>query len=163
MRSSSHRADGPVRPGSIEQGLNELGPYLDNIDILINNAGQLAGGLLETQTAGEIYNMLNVNLLAPIHLIRRLLPSFLTKDETLIVNNTSVNAILHAPCATTYAGAKAGLLAFSDALRRELRGTGIRLLTLLTPAIDTSMLRKAIELYRGHLEVDRWSVAIAIA
>jgi uncharacterized oxidoreductase len=105
--------------------------------------------------------MLNVNLLAPIHLIRRLLPSFLTKDETLIVNNTSVNAILHAPCATTYAGAKAGLLAFSDALRRELRGTGIRLLTLLTPAVDTSMLRKAIELYRGHLEVDRWSAQSA--
>jgi short-subunit dehydrogenase len=107
--------------------------------------------------------MLNVNLLAPMYLIRRLLPSLLTKGETLIVNNTSVNAILHAPCATTYTGTKAGLLGFSDALRRELRGTGVRLLTLLTPAVDTSMLRKAIELYRGHFEVDCWSAQSADA
>lgn len=150
-------------PGAIEQGLDDLGGRLGDVDILINNAGQLVGGPLETQAISEIYDMLNVNLLAPIHLVRRLLPSLLAKDEALIVNNTSVNAIISAPCATTYAAAKAGLLAFGDALRRELRGTGIRLLSLLTPAVDTSMLHKATELYRGHFEVDRWTAQSADA
>ncbi len=109
------------------------------IDILINNAGLLTGGLLEKQDPDKIHQMLNVNLSAVIILSRLLLPSMLQRKTGKIVNNASVSGKMFIPCASTYAASKAGIVAFTDSIRQELVGTGVSTLLLITPGVKTDM------------------------
>ncbi len=97
----------------------------ENMDILVNNAGQLTGGLIENQKIDEIYSMFQVNVNALVHLTHGLLPGMIQRKRGKIINNSSVSAIMHFPCASTYAASKAAVLAFSDCLQIELQGTGV--------------------------------------
>jgi short-subunit dehydrogenase len=130
----------------------------EEIDILINNAGQLTGGLLEDQPLDEIYSMFQVNLAALVHLTRGLLPSMLARGRGKIVNNSSVSAIMHFPCATTYAASKAGVMAFTDCLEAELADTGVTTLCLITPGIQTRMFKEIETKYGRNFEVPSDSI-----
>jgi uncharacterized oxidoreductase len=74
--------------------------------------------------------MLSIDLLAPILLTRAALPSLRASGDAVVVNVTSGIALIGAPFYATYAAAKAGLARFSEALRRELKGEGIHVLTV---------------------------------
>lgn len=124
------------------------------IDILVNNAGLLTGGLIEEQPIDDIYNMFQVNLTAPIHLTQLFLPGMVKRDSGLIINNCSVSAVGHLPCASTYAASKSGLMAFTNSLISELNGTNVNTLTLITPGIKTRMYDEIPNLYGGHLDLD---------
>jgi short-subunit dehydrogenase len=138
--------------------------FLENLknqklDILINNAGQLTGGLLEEQPLNEIYSMFQVNLLAIVHLTRGLLPGMIERRHGKIVNNASVSAVMHFPCATTYAASKAAVLAFTNCLQAELAGSGVSALCLLTPGIETRMFHEIETKYGKNLEVPKDSIS----
>ena len=123
------------------------------IDILFNNAGQLTGGLLEEQNLEEIYSMLQVNVNALIHLTHALLPKMLKRKTGKIINHSSVSGMMHFPCSSTYSASKAAVLAFSNSLRAELKGTGVTTLVLITPGVDTRMYKEIPKLYGGNLDV----------
>lgn len=129
------------------------------IDILFNNAGQLTGGLLENQNIKDIYNMLQVNLLSLIQLTHGLLPQMLKRNQGKIINNASVSAIMHFPCASTYAASKAAIFAFTQCLNLELRDTGLTTLCLITPGIKTRMFDEIEEKYGTHLETSLNSIS----
>lgn len=120
---------------------------LPELDLLVNNAGLLTADQLERQELEEIYAMMQVNLLATIDLTRRTLPGMLARDRGKIVNNASMSGYAWFPGASTYAASKAGVVAFSEALRRELRDTGVGVLHLVTPGVDTDMLAATKESY----------------
>jgi len=109
------------------------------IDIIFNNAGQLTGGLLEEQPLDDIYSMFQVNVIALVHLTRGVLPGMIKRGRGKIINNSSVSAFMHFPCASTYAASKASVVAFTDSLNAELNGTGVTTLCLVTPGIKTRM------------------------
>jgi len=96
------------------------------IDILVNNAGfgrlnwldQL--GLVE-----DIQPMLAVNLEAVIAATRLVLPSMLKRGRGHIINLASLASFIPTPTYTVYSASKAGVRAFTDALRREVRIKGI--------------------------------------
>lgn len=123
------------------------------IEILINNAGLLTGGLLEEQPLEDIYSMFQVNLVSLVHLTRGLLPQMIKQRKGKIVNNSSVSALMHFPCATTYAASKAAVLAFTDCLNIELKGTGVSTLCLITPGIKTRMFDDIEAKYGKNFEV----------
>lgn len=129
------------------------------IDILINNAGQLTGGLIEEQPLDEIYSMFQVNLLSLVQLTRGLLPGMVKRGRGKIVNNASVSAIMHFPCASTYAASKAAVLAFTDCIRAELKGTGVETLCLLTPGIKTRMFDEIEVKYGKNFETPKDSIS----
>lgn len=137
----------------IDDFLERWNQSKDAADILVNNAGQLTGGLLEEQDLNSIYRMLQVNLLAAIHLTRGLLPGMIQRKRGLIVNNASVAGRMMFPCASTYAASKAGIIAFTKCLQAELEGSGVRALTLLTPGVKTDMYDQIPDLYGGHLNL----------
>lgn len=112
-------------------------------DVVLNVAGIGTVSLLEASAPAEIDTMIAVDLRAPIRLCRAALPAMLARGKGLLVNVASVNAVLHSPLVAVYAGAKAGLAAFTHALRREVAGTGVRTLLLQTPAVETEMQRDA--------------------
>jgi uncharacterized protein len=137
---------------SIDAGAADLG----GVDVLVNNAGQFVGGLLEEQDTEAIYSMLQVNLVAVMHLTQRVLPGMLARGRGLIVNNTSIVGYAHMPAVTTYAASKAGIVGFSEALRRELRGTGVDVLHVVTPGVQTDMLEKTDEQYGRYADTSTW-------
>src|SRR4051812_25239233 len=128
----------------------------NDIDIVVNNAGQFVGGLLEEQDTEAVYEMLQVNLVAVMHLTQRLLPGMLERGRGLIVNNTSIVGYAHMPAVTTYAASKAGIVGFSEALRRELRETGVDVMHVVTPGVQTDMLEKTDEQYGRYADTSSW-------
>ncbi len=126
------------------------------IDLLINNAGQMTGGLLEEQEMDRMYAMFQVNLVAVAHLTARVLPGMLDRRRGKIVNNASISGYAHFPAATTYAASKAGVVALTESLRRELKGTGVDTLHLITPGVNTGMLDDTEAVYGRYMDTSGW-------
>lgn len=141
---------------AIEASCEELGDELERIDLLVNNAGLVTGGLLEEQDLDEIYAMFQVNLTGLVHLTRRVLPGMIERGAGKIVNNASISGYAFFPAASTYAASKAGVVAFTESLRRELRGTGVSALHLVTPGVETDMLAATEAAYGRHLDTADW-------
>jgi uncharacterized protein len=126
------------------------------IDVLVNNAGLVTGGLLEDQPLDDVYAMFQVNLLAVVHLTRAALPAMVARGRGTIVNNASISGYAAFPAASTYSAAKTGVVAFSESLRRELRGTGVHVLHLVTPGVRTEMLDATEQAYARHMDTSDW-------
>jgi uncharacterized protein len=129
---------------------------LPAVDVLVNNAGLMTGGLLEEQDVEDVYAMFQVNLVAVAHLTARVLPAMLERGRGLIVNNASISGYAWFPAASTYAAAKAGVVALSESLRRELAPAGIEVMHLVTPGVQTDMLDATREAYGGHMDTGDW-------
>lgn len=125
-------------------------------DILVNNAGVLAAGLLEELSPELIDEALQVNLAATIHLTRAVLPGMLERGEGAIVNNASFSGYVHLPMASVYAASKAGVVAFSESLRREVAPAGVTVTHLVTPGVKTAMLEETERLYGEHFDTSGW-------
>jgi uncharacterized protein len=141
---------------TIDAACEALGDELHQVDALVNNAGVFAGGQLETQDVREIYELMQVNLVGLAHLTRRVLPAMLERGAGKIVNNSSLVAYVHFPGVTTYAASKAAVSAFTECLRRELRGTGVTTLEVVTGGVDTEMLGGAADRLDGHTSSSGW-------
>lgn len=113
---------------------------LGGLDVLVNNAGGVRAGRLEDTTEDEIRAMIEVDLLAPILLTRAALPELRRNGQGMVVNVASGIALIGMPFYATYAAAKAGLARFGEAMRRELKGEGVHVLTAYPGATDTPMM-----------------------
>lgn len=113
---------------------------LGGLDVLVNNAGGVRAGRLEAMAEAEIRAMVEVDLVAPIMLTRAALPALRASGDGLIVNVASGIALIGVPFYAAYAAAKAGLARFGEAMRRELAGEGVRVLTVYPGATDTPMM-----------------------
>ena len=129
---------------------------LTDVDLLVNNAGQMTGGLLEEQDMEAVYAMFQVNLVAVAHLTHRVLPHMLARGRGMVVNNTSISGYAYFPAASSYAASKAGVVALSESLRRELKGTGVGVLHVVTPGVNTDMLDATEEVYGRHMDTSGW-------
>ena len=98
--------------------------------ILLNNAGvALGAGTFEENTAEEFDWLLNINLGGVVRLSRAFLP-LLRAGGGHLVNVSSVFGLLGAPESAAYSTAKFAVRGFSDALRNELIGSGVRVATV---------------------------------
>lgn len=106
-------------------------------NILINNAGVASFGLLAEQDWNDIERILATNLGAPIRLTRALLPWLTQQPTAAVVNIGSAFGSIPFAGFTAYSAAKAGLRGFSQALRRELADSTVRVIHVAPRAIDT--------------------------
>ena len=125
------------RTATIKQAVGLLG----RLDILVNNAGGVRAGRLENTPEAELQAMIDVDLVAPILLTRAALPALRASGEAMIVNVASGIALIGVPFYATYAATKAGLARFGEALRRELKGEGVHVLTAYPGGTDTPMMK----------------------
>ncbi len=129
------------------------------IDLLFNNAGLLTGGLLDEQKIDDIYQMLQVNVNSLIQISHWAVGKMVARKKGKIINHSSVSAVMHFPCATTYAASKAAVAAFTACLEQELKGTGVSTLCLYTPGIKTRMFDEIDKLYSKNIEVPKESIS----
>lgn len=108
------------------------------IDVLVNNAGGLATVRpLYEQTAEETTETIELNLTAPLQLIRLVLPHMIVRKRGHIFNLTSTAASAVFTGTTAYGAAKAGLSQAGDILRYDLAGTGVRLTEIAPGRVET--------------------------
>jgi NAD(P)-dependent dehydrogenase (short-subunit alcohol dehydrogenase family) len=125
-----------------------VGSILDEhrrLDVLVNTVGGYAGGIqlweLETKTFNQ---MLDLNLRAGYTLARAVVPVMLKQKSGAIVNVAAKAAIDHGARASAYAASKAGAVALMDSLAAEVKGSGVRVNSILPSIIDTEVNRKAM-------------------
>jgi len=113
--------------------------HLGQVDLLINLAGLNSFASFAEGDPSRIELMMRVNVLAPMLLTRALLPSFLAQNSGKIVNVGSVFGSIGFAWFTTYSASKFALRGFSEALRRELAGTGVQVAYIAPRAVKTPM------------------------
>ncbi|HVY79611.1 MAG TPA: SDR family oxidoreductase [Steroidobacteraceae bacterium] len=123
------------------------------IDVLVNNAGVNPFGLYEELTPEQIDLALAVNLQAPMHLCRELLPHLLARAPAAIVNTGSVFGSIGYPGYAAYAATKFGLRGFTEALRRELADRGVGVYYIAPRATRTGINSSAVEQMNRELGV----------
>lgn len=134
------QADVSTAPGR-ERLLADALALAPDLDMLVNNAGIQrrarfgADGAPWAERAQEIA----INLEAPIHLTALFLPHLRRRPRAAIVNVSSGLAFLPVTFAPVYAATKAGLHSFTRALRAELKGSGIGVIEIIPPAVNTDL------------------------
>lgn len=115
------------------------------LDAMVNTVGGYAGGLKLWEMETKVFEqMLNLNLRSGYALSRAAVPVMLNQSRGSIVNVAAKAAFDHAAGASAYAASKAASVAMFDSLAADLKGTGVRINTILPSIIDTEANRKAI-------------------
>ena len=113
----------------------------DNFNILINNAG-IQRDIDFTNGAGEFLsgeNEIKINMEAPIILSGMFIPLLKGKKDAAIINITSGLGFIPAARMPVYSATKAGMHAFSLALRHQLSRIGIKVFEVVPPAVDSEL------------------------
>jgi NAD(P)-dependent dehydrogenase (short-subunit alcohol dehydrogenase family) len=117
----------------------------ERLDAMVNTVGGYAGGTKLWESETKVFDqMLAMNFRPGLLLSRAVIPWMLEKGGGAIVNVVSKAAVDHAGGAAAYAASKAGALAMMDSLAEDLRGTGVRVNSVLPSVIDTEVNRKAM-------------------
>jgi len=124
-----------------------LGP----VDLLVLSAGIGAAGPFEVMSPSALRDLVTVNVLSPMMLVRAVLPAMLDRGEGRILLVGSVAGALGVRGEVAYSASKAALVGFADALRSEVAGRGIVITLCLPGAVDTPFFRR-----RGAPYVRRW-------
>lgn len=115
------------------------------VDVLVNTVGAYAGGSSLWQTSMDVFEkMMSLNVRSGFVLARGVVPGMVERSSGVVVNISSRAAVDHAAGAGAYAASKAAAVAMMDSLAADLRGTGVRVNTVLPGIIDTQSNRKAM-------------------
>ena len=113
------------------------------IDLLINNAGLGDHGPFAESEWERVCSMLQVNVYALSYLTFRVLPAMTKTGSGAILNVSSVAGLLPVPNSAVYAATKAYVMSFSEAIRAELRSSGISVTVLCPGPVETEFLSLA--------------------
>lgn len=124
---------------SIKKSLRTFRNEIGIPDYLINCAGVGYRGYWDDVTLENELEITEVNYLAPMILIRMLLPD-MKKKEAHIININSIAGLFTTPYQGAYCASKSALTAYASSLAYELESTNVRISTLFPGPIDTSFL-----------------------
>lgn len=100
------------------------------VEILVNNAGFGANGLFYECDLKVAEQLATVSVIAPMELIREVLPDMVKRKSGTIINISSESMYLIVPKNSVYSGSKAFLKTFTEGLYVDLIGTGVRVLAV---------------------------------
>jgi short-subunit dehydrogenase len=123
------------------------------INVLVNNAGVNHFRMFEDQPAEQIDLALAINVQAPLHLCHGLLPHLRRQDEACILNTGSVFGAIGYPGYAVYSATKFAVRGFTEALRRELADTNVRVHYVAPRATRTGINTSAVERMNAELGV----------
>lgn len=115
----------------------------ESIDILINNAGVFGGGLLEAHSIEQIQKLFDVNVYAPLRLMKAVLPSMRNQQDGLIINISSMLGFFSIPLNSVYCASKSALEALVTGSYSELIQKGVENILVEPGSFPTELYQKA--------------------
>ena len=129
-----------TQPASWQKAVGRIVASQKRLDVLVNNAGRHADSLLATMPAGAWDEILRTNLDSAFHGCQAVLSSMISQRNGRIVNVASLSALLAPPGQTNYAAAKAGLLALTQSLAKEVARMNITVNAVCPGFVETEAL-----------------------
>lgn len=128
----------------VETLYNKIKATGRSVDAIAINAGVGVGGdfARETDLKDEL-NLINLNVVSSVHLAKRVLKDMVDRDQGRILFTSSIAALMPGPFEAVYAASKAFLHSFSEALRNELKDTGVTVTSLMPGPTDTNFFHRA--------------------
>lgn len=115
------------------------------LDAVVNTVGGYAGGVKQWETGSKVLEqMLDLNLRSGFLLARAAVPVMLKQGSGAVVNIAAKAAVDHGAGASAYAASKAAAVALMDCLAADVKGTGVRVNSVLPSVIDTAVNRQAM-------------------
>jgi short-subunit dehydrogenase len=108
--------------------------HFGSIDVVVNNAGIILVGPLESQTLESFHQAMNINFFGALHTTLAVLPQMLARGNGAIVNIGSIGGKVAFPHLLPYVASKFAITGWSQGLRAELTGRGIQV-TTVSPGI----------------------------
>jgi short-subunit dehydrogenase len=147
-------------PSAVREMMAAATAHFGGIDVLVNDAGIIMVGPLESQTLGGFHEAMNVNFFGALHATLAVLPQMLDRGEGAIVNIGSIGGKVAFPHLLPYVASKFAITGWSQGLRAELAGKGIRVTTVCPGIMRTGSHIQAR--FTGHREQEyRWFGAAA--
>ncbi len=110
------------------------------VEFLINNAGVMLLGQLDTQDPAELRTMFDVNVLGLLNGMQAVLTPMKTRSSGTIVNISSVAGRKTFPSHAAYCGTKFAVHAISENVREEVANSNVRVITIAPGAVETELL-----------------------
>ena len=145
-------------PREISASVEHIVHRWGGVDILVNNAGITYYGQTAHMTAEDCDRLLAINLHAPIHFTRELLPTLLLRPEAHVLNIASFFGLIGARRLAAYTSSKFGLVGFSESLRAEYGRHGLGVTALCPGFVDTNLFASASlgDDLQQHKSPPRW-------
>jgi short-subunit dehydrogenase len=139
----------PVRADlSTYDGVERLCSTIDKLGappaaLAINAGIGVSGDFARDNSLADELALINLNVTSSVHLAKRLLPVMIDRGEGKVLFTSSVAATGPGPYQATYAASKAFLSSFAEAIRQELKDTGVTVTTLMPGPTDTEFFERA--------------------
>lgn len=128
-------------PKDIGQLYKDVTAKFPDLNIVINNAGLMRLIDLQDSTLSleNIASEINTNLLGTVQMVQQFLPHLITKKSAAIVNVSSGIAFMSYSSAPVYSATKAGVRAYTQALRLQLEDTNVKVFEIIPPGVNTNL------------------------
>ncbi|KUI27881.1 SDR family NAD(P)-dependent oxidoreductase [Mycobacterium sp. GA-2829] len=123
---------------AVQQAVRTAEERFGGIDVLVNNAGRGWFGSIEAMDESALRGMFELNFFGVLSVTRAVLPGMRARGDGWIVNVSSVAGLVAAPGFGYYSATKFAIEAVTDALRDEVGGQGISVLTVEPGAFRTN-------------------------
>jgi len=128
-------------PQDIERLYKEVTQQFPDLNMIVNNAGEMR--LIDVQDASKdlenITREIDINLTGTIRMVHQFLSHLMSRPSAAIVNVSSAIAFMPYSTAPVYSASKAGIHAYSIALRLQLNKTSVKVFELVPPGVNTNL------------------------
>ena len=142
-------------PDQVQQAVADVHQEFGEIDVLINNAGTLTVGPMDTMTPEDYEEALNIYFWAPFHVTNAVLPSMRQRKRGRIVNISSIGGKIAVPHLLPYCAGKFALSGWSEGLREEIARDNVYVTTVFPGLMRTGSPRNA-EFKGKHRDEYTW-------
>jgi short-subunit dehydrogenase len=136
----------------VQQLVEQATKHYGQIDVLVNNAGIISMGPLQTLTRSDFEESMNIIFWGMYNVTMAVLPQMLARRNGQITNITSIGGKVSVPHLLSYASAKFAMVGFSQGLRAELAREGIKVTTVVPGLMRTGSTINTIMKGRKHRE-----------
>ena len=133
-------------PAAIQRLHADVLARFPSLDVLVNNAGIMRN--LDVRRPRELTDVtreIDINLSGPIRMIQQFLPHLRSRPGAAIVNVSSGLAFIPFSISPVYSATKAAMHSFTQSLRAQLEGTGVTVIELAPPGVETPLFRGEFE------------------
>jgi uncharacterized oxidoreductase len=143
-------------PGAIAVLHDSVLAQFPALDTLVNNAGIMRNlNLNQDRGLNDVTREIEINFSGPVRMVQQFLPHLKTRKGALIVNVSSGLAFIPLPLSPVYCATKAAIHSFTQSLRVQLAGTGVTVIELAPPGVETPLFRgEFAEEFKGQKAMD---------